>query len=194
MAPAFAVCVSDFDGDGNADLLLSQNFFNDQPEFPRHDAGLGLLLKGDGRGGFIAVSAAESGIRVYGEQRGAAVCDFDGDGRVDVAITQNGAETKLYRNARGKPGLRVRLRGPAGNPDAIGAIVRRQKGDSMGPAWEIHAGSGYWSQDSPVQVVAGDLPARVWTRWPGGRTNLVEIPLGTREVTIAADGPATFTN
>ena len=52
-----------------------------------------------------SVPASESGVRVYGEQRGAAVTDFDRDGRVDLVVTQNGRETKLFRNLAAKPGL-----------------------------------------------------------------------------------------
>jgi len=116
------------------------------------------LLKGDGKGGLRPVPGQESGIAVYGEQRGAAAADYDGDGRLDLVVTQNGTTTKLYHNLRAKPGLRVRLAGPAGNPSGIGATMRLKSGDRFGPAREIHAGAGYWSQDSPVQVLAG-LPS-----------------------------------
>ena len=33
-------------------------------------------------------------------------------------------------------------------------------GQRQGPVREIHAGSGYWSQDSSVQVLANDLSVR----------------------------------
>jgi len=62
------------------------------------DAGRGLLLRGRGDGTLDAVPGQESGIAIYGEQRGCAAADFDGDGRPDLVVTQNGAETKLYRN------------------------------------------------------------------------------------------------
>src|SRR5258706_659441 len=68
MAPAFAVTVADFDGDGVEDLFLSQNFFATQPELPRLDAGRGLLLRGKGTGQFEALSAEQSGLRILGEQ------------------------------------------------------------------------------------------------------------------------------
>ena len=93
-------------------------------ETSRYDGGRGLILAGDGRGGFRPVPGQESGVKVYGEQRGSAVSDFDGDGRVDLAVSQNGAETKLYRNTSARPGLRVRLAGPAGNPNGVGAAMR----------------------------------------------------------------------
>ncbi|PYK97263.1 MAG: hypothetical protein DME19_16945 [Verrucomicrobia bacterium] len=92
-----------------------------------------------------AVSGQESGVKVYGEQRGAALCDYDGDGRVDLVVTQNGAQTKLYHNVGARPGLRVRLKGPAGNPRGIGAQLRLMFGPRPGPVRELHAGSGYWS-------------------------------------------------
>src|SRR5207244_3272147 len=125
--------------------------------------GRGLWVRGDGRGDFTAVSAQESGLRIYGEQRGSALSDYDGDGRVDLAVSQNGAESKLFHNQRGKPAWRVRLKGPSGNRTGIGAVVRLSFGGKMGPAREIHAGSGYWSQDSAVQVLAtAEKPVRIW--------------------------------
>src|SRR5262249_8745496 len=143
---------------GNEDVFLAQNFFDVDAETSRCDAGRGLWLQGDGQGGFRAVPGQESGVQVYGEQRGAALCDYDGDGRVDLVVTQNGAETKLYRNVTGKPGLRVRLIGPPGNPLGVGAALRLLAGDKAGPVREVHAGSGYWSQDSAVPVLASPKP------------------------------------
>src|SRR5437879_8356266 len=132
LAPAFAVCVGDYDGDGKEDVFLSQNFFAMNSETGRNDAGRGLWLKGDGSGGLTPVPGQESGVKVYGEQRGAALCDYDGDGRLDLVVTQNGAETKLYHNVRGKLGLRVRLRGPPGHREAIGAQMRMRYGPTVG--------------------------------------------------------------
>src|SRR5205823_1230497 len=104
-APVFAVCVGDMDGDGHEDVFLSQNFFATPPDTARLDGGRGLWLRGDGTGKLVAVPGQASGIKIYGEQRGAALCDYDRDGRVDLVVTQNGAETILLHNARAKPGL-----------------------------------------------------------------------------------------
>src|SRR5207247_7734990 len=134
------VCDGDCDGDGNEDIFLSQNFFGVEVETSRYDAGRGLWLRGDGRGNFRPVPGQESGVKVYGEQRGAALCDYDADGRVDLVVTQNGAETKLFHNEGAKPGLRVRLRGQPGNLAGIGAVIRLVFGQKMGTAREILAG------------------------------------------------------
>lgn len=188
-SPAFAVAIADFDGDGREDVFLSQNFFAVRPDLPRLDAGRGLLLLGQGNDSFKALPGQASGIAIYGEQRGAAVADFDQDGRPDLAVTQNGAATRLLHNTGGRPGLRVRLLGPPGNPQGVGAVLRLIFGEQPGPTREIHAGSGYWSQDSALPVLATpETPSKLWIRWPGGRTTLTDLPSAAREVTVRADG------
>ena len=184
-APAFYAGVADFDGDGLEDVFLGQNFSPTAVGLPRYDGGRGLLLRGDGRGGLRPVPGQQSGVRVYGDQRGAAYADFDSDGRLDVVVSQNGAATRLFRNRGARPGLRVRLRGAPGNSDAVGAQVRVVYESGMGPAREIHAGSGYWSQNGAVQVfgLAG-TPTAVWVRWPGGTESRVAVAAGAREVVV----------
>ena len=187
-APAYAATVADFDGDGCEDVFLSQNFFGPEAPVPRLDAGRGLLLHGNGTGKLTAVPGQDSGLLIYGEQRGAAVCDFNEDGRADLVVTQNGAATRLFVNAGAKPGLRVRLQGPPSNSTAVGATVRLRFGNRLGPAREVHAGSGYFSQDSPVFVLGTpDQPTGIIVRWPGGRTTEHPIPNGTNTIALRAD-------
>jgi len=184
-APAFGVSVSDFNGDGREDLFLAQNFFGVTGEASRYDAGSGLWLEGDGRGGFVAVPTGRSGIRIPGEQRGCAVADFDGDGRPDLAVGQNHGPTQLFRNLRGQPGLRVRLQGPESNPRGVGAVLRLAFGKRLGPAREIHAGGGYWSQDAFTQVLATpETATAIEVRWPGGATTRTPVPQGAREIRV----------
>lgn len=185
-APAFAPVVADFDGDGHEDVFLAQNFFPTVVGMPRHDEGRSLLLRGDGAGGFTAVDGAQSGLVVWGDQRGAASADFTGDGRVDLVVTQNAGATRLFVNRTATPGVRVRVDGGAANPDGIGAQVRVvTAAGTMGPMREVQAGAGYWGQSSAVQVlsVAG-TPASVWVRWPGGDSTRVAVPAGAREIAI----------
>jgi enediyne biosynthesis protein E4 len=180
--------VADFDGDGQEDLFLAQNFFGTPSEGWRQDAGRGLLLKGDGSGGLKPMPGQESGIRIYGEQRGCAVCDYDGDGRVDLVVAQNGQSTRVLHNVGAKPGLRLRLKGPSANPTGIGAVARVRHQGKLGPARELHAGSGYWSQDSAIQVVSADGVDQLWVRWPGGKVVNVEVPPDAREVEVNEQG------
>jgi hypothetical protein len=190
-SPAFAPCVADFNGDGHDDIFLSQNFFATEPETARYDAGRGLCLLGDGHGNFAALNSLESGIAIDGEQRGAAVGDYDADGRPDLVVCQNGTQTRLLHNVGAKPALRVRLNGPASNPTGIGAILRLQMGQTLGPAHEIHAGSGYWSQDSVVALLARPAtPTAVEVTWPGGLKTSTPVPTDARELRIQMPTPA----
>jgi len=188
-APASSVCVADMDGDGDEDLFLGQNFFAVPPETSRYDAGLGIWLRNNGRAEFTSVPASESGVRVYGEQRGAAVADFDRDGRVDLVATQNGRETKLFRNVGAKPAWTVKLSGPSENPTAIGAVIQlladHGSGTNLGPAREIHAGAGYLSQDGLAQVLGGKA-THVRVRWPGGKVTTSQLTSTVGEVEITS--------
>jgi hypothetical protein len=187
--PAFGIAVGDFDGDGHEDLFLSQNFFDTCGEISEYDAGRGLLLKGDGAGRFTAMAGQASGIRVYGEQRGCAAADYDHDGRLDLVVSQNANSTKLFHNLTARPGLRIRLIGPAGNPDGIGACLRLKGNSTWGPIREVHAGSGYWSEDAAVQVMATPLvPQEVWVRWPGGKVTQATVPAGAKEISMTTRG------
>ncbi len=131
-------------------------------------------------------------MKVYGEQRGSALADFDEDGRVDLVVSQNSGATKLYHNTGAKPGLVVRLHGAPGNPTGVGASLRLIFGQKAGPVREIHAGSGYWSQDSAVQVLAMPaVPSGLWVRWPGGQTTTSVVPPGAKSIIVEPDGTVT---
>lgn len=184
--PVFGFAVADFDGDGDEDLFCVQNFFGPREEDDRQDAGLGLLLLNDGRGRFTTLPAARSGLRIHGEQRGAAIGDLDADGRPDLLVTQNSGPLTVWHNRHGTPGLRIHLRGGAANPDAIGAQLRLLRHEWAGPLREVRAGSGRLSQDSKVQILGGMGPAsRLWWRFPGGDPQSVALPDQAREIEVS---------
>jgi hypothetical protein len=184
-APAFHASIADFDGNGHEDLLLTQNFFPNPLGAERFDAGRGLLLLGDGSGHLVPQTASQSGIALRGDQRGAAVADYDGDGRVDIAIAQNNGPTVLLHNRRGRRGVRVRLQGATVNPHGIGATVRVVYADGLGPARELRLGSGYWSVDDPVAVLGLRAePRAIEVRWPDGVVQRVDITTDQLDVTV----------
>jgi hypothetical protein len=81
----------------------------------------------------------------------------------------------------------VRLSGGEQNPAGIGAVVRLKFGERWGPAREIHAGSGYLSQDGATQVLGfKENPTHVWVRWPGGSQR--EIPVTAEVHSIVIKG------
>ncbi|MDR8393357.1 FG-GAP-like repeat-containing protein [Aliifodinibius sp. S!AR15-10] len=174
LTAGFGASVGDYNNDGNEDIFLGQNFFDLPPGDTRLDGGRGLWLRGGGSGQFTAVPGQRSGVKIYGEQQGTSLGDFNNDGRVDLVVAQNGNRTKLYQNQANKRGLRIQLVGPPNNLDAIGAGIRLvYENDRMGPERVIQAGTGYWSQNSAVQVMGyqGDTqPEAIAIRWPDGST------------------------
>lgn len=67
--PVFALKAEDIDGNGTLDLLLGGNLNAVQPEIGPMDAGIGLVLLGDGIGNFKPLTLKESGFLVRGEAR-----------------------------------------------------------------------------------------------------------------------------
>lgn len=73
ISPVNAIVARDLDGDGHLDLLLVGNNFGPEPNTGRFDGGLGVLLKGDAKGGFTALPPRATGITVPGDSRSAIV-------------------------------------------------------------------------------------------------------------------------
>jgi hypothetical protein len=190
ISAGFYAGVADMDNDGNEDIFMSQNFFPVyNPESnPRMDTGRGLWIRGDGTGRFEAVPGHITGINVYGDQRGAALGDFDRDGRVDLAISQNAAETRLFRNENENRGYRITLtNGPEGNSSGVGSTIRLSfENERKGPARFIQAGSGYFSQDSFTQVMgSNEQPTAIEITWFDGTVQIVEMVSGQTDYNVS---------
>ena len=126
---------------------------------------------------FESVTAeADAGKDLFRPARGSrqsAFLDFDGDGDLDVVLTDNGGSPLLLRNdqATGHHWLRLDLDGDgvASSRSAIGAEVTVEAG---GQAYKrtVAGARGYLSQSElTVTVGLGKLEAidRVTVRWPG---------------------------
>jgi hypothetical protein len=74
--PVYAIAAQDFDGDGRTDLVLAGGNQWTRIRFGRYHADHGVLLKGDGKGGFHYVPQPQSGLQVRGDIRG--VVNLDG--------------------------------------------------------------------------------------------------------------------
>jgi hypothetical protein len=173
MSPAFGVALTDLDGDGETDAVLTQNFFSPQPENGQLDSGLSVLLRGNPDGTFQAVEPAVSGINVPGDAKGLTIADVNGDQLPDVVIGVNQGKMRVFTNraAGGQKLLGIRLKGPAGNPSAAGARITVHTNRPQ--TAEVAAGSGYLSQSSAVLWFGlGNSTAAVDVdvRWPDGET------------------------
>jgi hypothetical protein len=58
------IIIDDFTQDTHLDVLVAGNLYASEIRTPRNDAGYGLLLTGDGKGGFTSISPEESGFFV----------------------------------------------------------------------------------------------------------------------------------
>ena len=191
IAPLQGMVAGDFDGDGRADICAVQNSFAPIPAVGRFDGGLGLLLRGDGRGRFTPVPPAESDLIVPGDAKALAAFDLDDNGWPDFLVSRNNAASLAFRNrgVAGRNPLCVTLRGPAGNPDGIGARVSLELADGSTQAAEIHAGSGYCSQSAAACFLGypdSNPPKKIRVRWPSGAETAHACGPGARKLTIVA--------
>ena len=175
----FGVAFADFDLDGELDLVganghVETSVQDVQPTVTYRQAP--LLYRGLGAGRFADVTSqagAAFGTPIVG--RGLAVADFDGDGRPDLVLTENGGPAHVLRNVSEGAGRAVRLRlATSGkNRGAIGARVTCSMG-KMKRVDEVSGGDGYLSvNDRTVVIGLGSAPRldAVDVRWPDGTTS-----------------------
>ena len=194
ISPLQGLVAGDFDGDGHADIYAVQNSFAPIPAVGRFDGGLSQLLHGDGRGHFTPVPPAESNLIVPGDAKALAVLDLDDDGWPDFLVTRNNSTTLAFRNngVVGRHSLRVTLRGPAGNPTAVGARIAVELADGSTQTGEVYAGSGYYSQSTAAcffGYLEGNPPKKIHVRWPTGLSTEHGVPPGSSTVTLSPSSP-----
>ena len=68
-APVFAISVNDFNHDGKKDILLLGNNKYNRLRIGKLDANHGVLLEGNGKGGFVYVPQSESGLKIREDVR-----------------------------------------------------------------------------------------------------------------------------
>ena len=106
LAPVYGILPTDVDGDGHVDLLLAGNFDGFRPEIGRMAASYGLLLRGDGKGGFTPSRAPESGFFVSGQARDIArLRTAVGEAYV---VTRNNDAPMFFRSTRSRRQVAVR--------------------------------------------------------------------------------------
>ncbi len=95
VAPVYGMTAEDVNGDGNLDLLLVGNDYSIEPVSGRHDAFVGLYLKGDGKGNFKSIPVAKSGFFVPGDAKGLAKV-HSATGEDLLVATQNQDSVVVY--------------------------------------------------------------------------------------------------
>ncbi len=154
----------DVDGDGLADLV-SAGFRGPVRTFRN----LG--------GGRFAEATAGWGIDAPARNEGAVLADADGDGDLDLYVTNYDGENRLYRNNT-EGGAYFRILPMRNGAPAFGAVVRLYRSGGLGRAEalvarrDLQSGFGFCTQ----------APPEILVRWPDARDSDVEVvfPDGSR--------------
>ena len=136
---------------------------------------------------------SETGIVLAGDGKSLTVADLNQDGWPDLIAGMNNGPLLAFQNRATHNGNRTRtihLRGPAGNPQALGARVTVALDDGRSLTAEVQSTSGYLSQSSPSLVFGIGHTAQiqlVTVHWPDGTTSQHDFPADRHELLIAKD-------
>jgi hypothetical protein len=182
----WGIAAADFDLDGDEDVYLPSGM-----GFPYAYLPSPLFLsRGDGTFEEVAARAGldppPGGVHLSGElggrrparsARAAATSDLDGDGRVDLVVTNFNDRAFLWWNEYPRRRwLALRLLGTASGRDAVGAVATVRVGERT-LVRQVQAAGGYLAQSSRVlHFGLGDAErvGPVEVRWPSGKVQRLE--------------------
>jgi hypothetical protein len=174
----FGACFLDADNDGKLDIFIANGHVSrridlqgDKKVTFRQRA---QLFRNQGQGHFEEITSQAG---PYFQQphvgRGAAPCDYDNDGRMDLAVSNNAEAAYLLHNesTTAHHWLRLELVGGKSNRDAVGAKVTFHLDDGRKLVRHRKGGGSYLSAGDPRLLVglgSATRVAQVEIRWPSG--------------------------
>ena len=192
-SPVRTVIAADFDNDGDDELFF--NNLGEPNRLFRIRAHPDLLEEGEARRApglhspEVTMLDPGDALDPDGLGTGAAVCDIDGDGILELLVARGERQAQplgLFkaRSANGNNWLRVRPLTRFGAP-ARGAVVRAEA-DGRVRVKGVCGGSGYLCQMEPVAHFGfgPGRPERVQVTWPDGAAVVLLNPGINRTVTV----------
>ena len=135
------------------------------------------------------VSASSGpGIQLMSSGRGAAIADYDNDGRLDIAINNMNGAANLLRNEGGhlQHWIAIRTVGRQSNRDGIGTRIQVRAGGQQ-QVDEVRSGGSYLSQnDLRVHFGLGNrtLVDEITLHWPSGHVDRLQRVPADRIITV----------
>jgi hypothetical protein len=181
----------DADLDGRLDLLSANGHVEEEiakvdPSQSYRQSGQLFWNAGSGFQPLPEAAVGELARKIVG--RGAAYADLDRDGDLDVVLTQIGGPPLLLRNDQktGHHWLRVQLRQPGPNRDAVGAWVELRAGGHAQRRLVMPTRS-YLSQVEPAVTFGLGRQANIEALevlWPDGAKQAVEVSGVDQSLTV----------
>ncbi|RFZ81091.1 RNA-binding protein [Mucilaginibacter terrenus] len=156
------IVIDDFDGDGNLDAALSGNDYGTEVATGRYDAFNGLILKGDGKGGFNPLTIQQSGLFIPGN--GKSLVKLRGaNGRYLLAATQYKDAMKLFQ-------LKRAVRTVALQPNDLFATIKYNDGKTF--KQEFYNGQSFLSQSGRFFNIDSSMAQVIITDIAGHKRNI----------------------
>jgi hypothetical protein len=130
--------VDDFDGDGNLDIAINGNDYGTEVSVGRYDALNGLVMMGDGKGGFLSKTILEAGLFIPGNGK-ALVKLRNPKGNYLLAASQNRGPLKVYTSKLLNTNLSIL-------PTDVSAVIEYKNGSKRKE--EFYFGQSFLSQSS----------------------------------------------
>ena len=186
----WATSFVDFDNDGLLDLWVVNGDTLQVPSNPRllRPQQMHLFEQRAPNGFFEVAAQACPELAEPFVGRGGAHADFDGDGRVDLAVLVHGGRTKLLHNVTPHPEhwIQIRLVSAQANRQAYGARIEVVVGNRT-QMHQVAAQAPYLSQNyQTVHFGLGQATVidRITVNWPDGAQTTLEGVQADREIVI----------